>query len=456
MTGENLKAGEHDQNSSEATRAELRGAGQKVLNAVDIKEVPGEEQAAAESVELSNEKIEEIIAQIVGASADRYGNEMSAESIKHLFDLAQNDPKAFVKETLELQQDFHLVGVEKGYMNAQKELAELLQDKTPEEFLRNQQALIDQLTGDLMVERASIVVQTRDLLQQDKVEAEKRLKAGRLAEIQGELDEAKRKFTLVQNLQMGNQAQPVPPRAAEEVLEQSEVNETEKPGEKIALGVEKLDVTSETYETEAKVRRAAIERAMKYMTPELGEQMMQALAEVEATEQEERKLAQTDFETLSGDNVGTDEEIAQAAAAEEAVLSQRVTRTQAQADREYRAGMRRLARESRPGRFDEVDRDTLAKNEYWNKVEQLARESKPGRFDEIDPILPTEAEVRKEQRELRKAQIKQRFGRIRERLTRRGGGAEKKQAKEAETQAGTVDYSGLEAVIAAMLNGQDV
>lgn len=255
---------------------------------------------------------------------------------------------------------------------------------------------------------------------------------------------------------MGNQAQPVPPRAAEEVLEQSEVNETEKPGEKIALGVEKLDVTSETYETEAKVRRAAIERAMKYMTPELGEQMMQALAEVEATEQEERKLAQTDFETLSGDNVGTDEEIAQAAAAEEAVLSQRVTRTQAQADREYRAGMRRLARESRPGRFDEVDRDTLAKNEYWNKVEQLARESKPGRFDEIDPILPTEAEVRKEQRELRKAQIKQRFGRIRERLTRRGGGAEKKQAKEAETQAGTVDYSGLEAVIAAMLNGQDV
>ncbi len=454
MTGENLKAGEHDQNSSEATRAELRGAGQKVLNAVDAERAQGE--GVAETAEMTDEKAGEAIAQVVDASTDRYDNRMSAESIKNLYDLAQTDPKAFAEEILELQRDFHLVGVEKGYMNAQKELAELLQDKTPEEFLRNQQALIDQLTGDLMVERASIVVQTRDLLQQDKVEAEKRLKAGRLAEIQGELDEAKRKFTLVQNLQMGNQAQPVPPRAAEEVLEQPEVNETEKPGEKIALGVEKLDVTSETYETEAKVRRAAIERAMKYMTPELGEQMMQALAEDEATEQEERKLAQTDFETLSGDNTGTDEEIAQAAAAEEVVSSQRVTRTQAQADREYRAGMRRLARESRPGRFDEVDRDTLAKNEYWNKVEQLARESKPGRFDEIDPILPTEAEVRKEQRELRKAQIKQRFGRIRERLTRRGGSVEKKRAKEAETQAGTVDYSGLEAVIAAMLNGQDV
>ncbi len=454
MTGENLKAGEHDRNS-EATRAELRGAGQKVLNAVDTERAQGE--GAAETAEMTDEKAAgEAIAQVVDASTDRYGNQMSAESIKNLYDLAQNDPKAFAEEILELQQDFHLVGVEKGYMKAQKELAELLQDKTPEEFLRNQQALIDQLTGDLMVERASIVVQTRDLLQQDKVEAEKRLKAGRLAEIQGELDEAKRKFTLVQNLQMGNQAQPVPPRAAEEILEQPEANETEKPGEKIALGVEKLDVTSETYETEAKVRRAAIERAMKYMTPELGEQMMQALAEVEATEQEERKLAQTDFETLFGDNAGTDEEIAQAAAAEEVVSSQRVTRTQEQADREYRAGMRQLARESRPGRFDEVDRDTLAKNEYWNKVKQLAQESKPGRFDELDPILPTEAEARKEQREVRRAQIKQRFGRIRECLTRRGGSAEKEQAKEAETQAGTVDYSGLEAVIAAMLNGQDV
>lgn len=351
---------------------------------------------------LSEEEINRMLDEVSKINVDRYGNGFSKETWQRLQDLAEKDSGEFLKVCAELLQGAQAGGVEAGYQHAQKEIAQLLDGKTAEEFLAEQQEVIDRLKADAAMEEGSIVAQIQDLPQQDRGEAEKQLRTKNLDKIEAELAEAQRKYNLIANLQKGNNVELVLPKASDEVVGSAKNSEQESP---MVYNIElpKLDPLSASYNTEKQARRSRAEKFVMdskgIMSANFGEEILRRLNELEELEKQEVEKSRDDFE--SSTSGGSDDDVRKTA--EEAGKSSfrtRPTRTEEQAKREYREGLSKWAREVTPGRLDpevaKIYAEEQAKKEYDENLAKWAEEESknPNKNRFGDPELPPEEKER--------------------------------------------------------------
>lgn len=351
---------------------------------------------------LSEEEINRMLDEVSKINVDRYGNGFSKETWQRLQDLAEKDSGEFLKVCAELLQGAQAGGVEAGYQHAQKEIAQLLDGKTAEEFLAEQQEVIDRLKADAAMEEGSIVAQIQDLPQQDRDEAEKQLRTKNLDKIEAELGEAQRKYNLIANLQQGNNVGPVLPKETDEIVGSAKKSEQESP---MAYNIElpKLDPLSDAYDSEKRARRSRAEKlamdSQGIMSANFGEDILERLKELEELEKQEAEKGRDDFESSAGG--GSDDDVRKTA--EEAGRSSfktRPTRTEEQAKREYREGLSKWAREVTPGRLDpevaKIYAEEQAKKEYDDNLAKWAEEESknPNKNRFGDPELPPEEKER--------------------------------------------------------------
>ena len=283
---------------------------------VEEDEVEGElgEGEKPEGEQVPQTETEKAIAEAVAANKDRYGNSISEESIRNLQKLAGEDPAKFAAEIMELTRDQRRDAAEKGYMAAQKEIAEILEGRKPEEFLELYAHDINRFRGEITKEEAKIAaIDPVDQMQQWRTDEARKFKEKQLNEMRELLYEMERKYALVANLQKGSEgAVPVPIRSTEEILGVPEDEEQESQRD---LRLELLDANDPTYGIKAKMRRGEFERVTQFMVAAEAERLMQQLKNTEELEQQLKQKAQHEFATPTGDGAGTAEEIARAAEA---------------------------------------------------------------------------------------------------------------------------------------------
>lgn len=388
---------------------------------------PEGEKPEGEGEEAPETEAEKAIARVVESSKDRYGNSMSAESIANLQKLAVEDPEKFAAEILEWNLNQQREAAEKGYMGAQKEIASLLEGRSPEEFLEIYAHDINKFRRDIRKEEKKIAAIDRvDQMEQYQTDEAREYQAKQLDEMRAVLREMERKYALVANLQKGSEGVvPVGLKNVDEVLEVPEDEEREQPQD---LRLELLDVNDPTYSVKAKMRRGEFERVTKFMMASEAERLMAQLENAEELEQELRQNAQNDFEESAENEEASDEEIKKAA--------------------EAASGSRKrgkLRRREATGEEGVDEQEEQAKRDYRDAMRKWAEESEPGRFG--DPELPPEREKR----------VGNIFSRLKGRILPHWRGNVAKEEKEEEQEEKSesktaVNYTGLSAVLAEMLS----